>query len=161
MEYWVKNQRSGRQSLTIETPVETETIFHFKPTETETKTEFTSDSGVVLPDLQYPTDGALAGILDQIAGHPKTNEFGFADLGADVAEPNSALFRPHLGLGEIMRMSRETLTRALKELVDLGWLQPIDPIGGTCRYVLTDAAKHSSAFIKRVEHYNSQRQRSK
>jgi hypothetical protein len=159
MEYWVKNQQSGRQSLTIEKPpTEKETTFQFGPFETKTKNSV--DDRFVVTEVPYPTDGPLRGILDQIAGLPIRDEFGFIDLGTDPVERNVAIYRPHLSrVGETKRMSREALTRALKELVSLGWLEPLEPIGTTRQYALSDAAKFSSSFTKMVDFYVSQRER--
>jgi hypothetical protein len=158
IEYWIKNQRSGRQSLVIEKPpVDDEITFQFGPGETETPTS--PGGGFVLIDLEYPSNGILENLLNQIAGHPYPTQFGFVDAGRDAAQPEVALYRAHLSSGTNQRMSRESLTWALAELVRLGWLQPLDPTGGQCRYLLTDAAKSSAAFIKQVEYYKSLRER--
>lgn len=69
-----------------------------------------------------------------------------------------ALYRPHLSqVGAISRMSRESLTWAMAELIRSAWLEPLEPVGNTLRNALSDAGKHSGSLIRQVTWYKSQR----
>lgn len=160
IEYWIRDQQSGRQSLVIQQPpTEIEVTFMFLPGETTLKPR--ADGGFEAVSLVWPNDGVISGLLSQIAAHQNPAEFGLVDLGSDPAAPACGLYRPHLSQsgGETKRMARESLTRALTQLVDLGWLENPETIGKTDRYALTDAAKVSDSFIQRVAHYKSLRER--
>ena len=158
IEYWLRDQKSGRQSLVIQQPPsENDITFVFQPG--EARVDCSADGGFAQVALKWPQDGVLEGLLMTIAQHPNPSEFGVVDLGPDEGDSASAIYRPHLAQSGInWAMNRASLANALVQLVDSGWLEAEEGVGEINRYRLSDAAKADHLFLYQVGYFKKRRE---
>jgi hypothetical protein len=158
IEYWLRDQKSGRESLIIQQPPsENDVTFVFQPG--QATVDCGADGGFAQVALKWPQDGVLDGLLMTIAQHPDPAEFGVVDLGPDVADSARANYRPHLAQsGMNWSINRASLSNALEQLVEAGWLEPEERIGKNYRYRLSDAAKADHLFLYQVEQFKKRRE---
>jgi hypothetical protein len=129
IEYWLRNQQSGRQSLILrEPPAENDLTFDLAPGELALNAG--ADGGFAQSALKWPQDLFVEGLLINIAQHLRPEEFGVVDFGVDAVKPTQATYRAHLAQsGAFWSMDRASLTIALDNLVSSGRLDPADNMG--------------------------------
>lgn len=70
----------------------------------------------------------------------------------DAADSTKPLYRPSLkSTGYNTQTDKPSLTAALDELVELGWLYPPDRVGDMDSYRLSDRARENEIFVYNVE----------
>jgi hypothetical protein len=156
--YWLRDQGAGNQSLVMQAEdLANNKTYELKPGQLAITSQ--ADGGFLRSDLKWPQDGALEGLLTEIAQHSRPEEFGILYYGPDAADQSKAVYLPHLSQrGMFHRANQTAFAIRLKGLLDLGWLDPPERIGNIDRYRLSDAGRSNDLFLYQVEQFEKRRE---
>jgi len=156
--FWIKALASLRDMLPTEQSIVlphdrlvNRATFVLKPGGLEAAVSL--DGGFRSEPLRLPSQGGTGDdLLTLIAQNPDHSQFGVLHYWkGDAADQSKTNYRPSLGrAGYNYSINKAELKSALKELVDLGWLDPEERVGDIDLYRLSERARQNEIFLYNV-----------
>lgn len=164
--FWIKASASLRDMSPTEQSIVLQhdqlangTTFVLKPGGLEATASL--DGGFRSDPLRLPSPGGPGDDLwTEIAQNPDHSLFGLLHYWkGDAADQSKTNYRPSLSpTGYNHSIDKAQLAAALKELVDLGWLDPADRVGDVDLYRLSNRARQNEIFWYNVKELAKRRE---